>query len=364
MFDLGDTRMFEAAVLPAVVIATQRPSHGRTRFVSVYRADEPIHDEVPNFPSVPALLASGQVGNAVVDGTVLRVRRGTLSSDGPSDQPWTLEDEGTKELLGRIASATNLTIGSIAKIRVGIKTTADSVFIRDDWDALPPELRPESELIHPILTHHVAGRWRARTPLKAILYPHRDVGGRTVSVDLGRYPRAAAYLRSQFDRLSSRDYVTSSGRQWFEIWVPQKAHLWSMPKVVFPDIADSPKFFVDTEGNLVNGDCYWASTASVDEALLIAAVGNSAVARAFYDAQCGNQLYAGRRRFMTQYVERFPVPDPSSPAGRGIVALARELHDGVRDMSGAEAELEALIRGSLGFEEAPRKLDLQLLVDL
>jgi hypothetical protein len=123
---------------------------------------------------------------------------------------------------------------------------------------------------------------------------------------------------------------------------------------VFPDIADTPRFFVDTNGQMVNGDCYWATTSSVDEALLIAAVGNSGLAREFYDSQCGNQLYAGRRRYMTQYVERFPLPDPLSPAARRIVKIARELHSGRLAQSEGEPELELMIRSSLGVEEGSR----------
>ena len=100
--------------------------------------------------------------------------------------------------------------------------------------------------------------------------------------------------------------MAAAGRQWFEIWVPQRAHLWKLPKVVFPDIAEAPRFFVDTDRHLVNGDCYWAATASLEEALLIAA----------------------------------------------IMRLARALHEGCGDRDAAEGELEVLIRRSLGFAES------------
>jgi adenine-specific DNA-methyltransferase len=351
IFDLGDTRMFEAAVLPAVIIATKRGNRRAARFVSVYRSEECIEETTPRFSSVPELVASKRIGSAQVDQTPLRVRRGVLADSSPG-QPWTLHDDATADILARLAAATDLTIGSVTKILVGIKTTADTVFIRDDWELLPQELLPEPELLHPLLTHHVTHRWRAENPRKRILYPHESRDTRTIPVNLDRYPRAAAYLASNRERLSSREYVTAAGRQWFEIWVPQKAHLWSRPKVVFPDIAQTPRFLVDTEGHLVNGDCYWATTSSLEEALLIAAIGNSALAGSFYDAQCANQLYAGRRRFMTQYVERFPLPDPASAAAEKIISLARDIYLGLVDQAEAEEELEALIRRSLGFEEA------------
>lgn len=55
---------------------------------------------------------------------------------------------------------------------------------------------------------------------------------------------------------------------------------------------------------------------------------------------------------MTQYVERFPVPDPASPAATAIMRLARALHEGCGDRDAAEGELEVLIRRSLGFAES------------
>ncbi len=39
-----------------------------------------------------------------------------------------------------------------------------------------------------------------------------------------------------------------------------------------------------------------------------------------------NKLYAGRRRFITQYVELFPLPNPACNEAMEIVALAKEIH--------------------------------------
>ncbi|MCY4456377.1 MAG: hypothetical protein OXB90_00325, partial [Acidimicrobiaceae bacterium] len=57
--------------------------------------------------------------------------------------------------------------------------------------------------------------------------------------------------------LEGRAYVIEGGRNWFEIWVPQKPALWTQQKIVFPDIADAPRFAIDRSGSIVNGDCYW-----------------------------------------------------------------------------------------------------------
>ena len=77
------------------------------------------------------------------------------------------------------------------------------------------------------------------------------------------------------------------------------------PKLVFRDISEQPTFWLDFEGSVVNGDCYWLtpeSQGSDDRLWLAAAVANSTFIESFYDHRFNNKLYAGRRRFITQYV--------------------------------------------------------------
>jgi adenine-specific DNA-methyltransferase len=73
----------------------------------------------------------------------------------------------------------------------------------------------------------------------------------------------------------------------------------------------------------VNPDLLW----------LALAVANSSFIKAFYDHRFNNKLYAGRRRFITQYVELFPLPDPSLKASQEIVELAKQIFDLIPDKS-------------------------------
>ncbi len=269
------------------------------------------------------------------------------------ENSWTLQDAYTLDFFATLGDK-NLTFADLGKIRVGVKTTADKVFIRGDWESLESGPSPEQELLHPLINHHVVERWAISEPKVRLLYPHRDEAGRAKAVDLEKFPKAAAYLDAHRERLEGRKYVIEGGRNWFEIWVPQKPHLWDRPKVVFPDIAEKPRFAVDLDGRIVNGDCYWITCEDEDVAVLLAAVGNSSFARECYDLSCGNQLYSGRRRFMTQYVERFPVPDPLSPEAQKIVALGRQAMAAGAASADVDEEIDSLVRRSLGFEEVAR----------
>ncbi|MFF0498317.1 Eco57I restriction-modification methylase domain-containing protein [Nocardia aobensis] len=276
----------------------------------------------------------------------------SLTSTFDPATPWRMSRPDTDEWLARIAAGTWRTFGEVARIRVGIKTNADRVFISDQWEDRP--CCPEPELLQGLLTHHDLVPWRiTRAHDTRVLYPYDASCSCRTPIDLNEYPRAAAYLAQHKDTLAARDYLTGTGREWFEIWVPQRPHLWCRPKVVFPDISVAPRFALDRSGAVVNGDCYWMSLADIGDehiAYLLMGVANSTLGLRFYDAVCGNRLYAGRRRWITQYVTRLPLPDPNTGAGHQLTDLARELANG-----GAEPDaalLDRRVAAAFGLGEA------------
>jgi hypothetical protein len=150
-------------------------------------------------------------------------------------------------------------------------------------------------------------------------------------------------------------YVAKAGRRWYELWVPHHPAFWERRKLVFRDISERPVFWMDPGGAVVNGDCYWlAPEAEIepDWLWLALAVANSTFCEAFYDRRFNNKLYAGRRRFITQYVERFPIPDPTRSLARRAVRLARRLFEEGPEADGApamEQELDALVWEMFGL---------------
>ena len=165
---------------------------------------------------------------------------------------------------------------------------------------------------------------------RQVLYPHLVSEGLRQAADLSHFPKSAAYLEQHRSALESRSYVLDAGRKWYEIWVPQDPEAWALPKLVFRDISETPTFWIDLDGSIVNGDCYWLSPRRKEDADLLwlaLAVANSSFIEAFYDHRFNNKLYAGRRRFITQYVECFPLPDPSLEEAKMLASLARQIYD-------------------------------------
>ena len=354
IFDLGDTRFFEAAVLPVIVTAVKRPvracgSHP-AGFHRVYQSADST-DSGPQCLSVIQAMADPKIqGTVQTEEGKFLIERGQLSTVG-EDAIWTLSNQQTRQWLGQVRTHQATTFGELAEIKVGIKTTADRVFIREQWDSLPPNLQPEACLLRPLITHRDARRWRiCDPPRKTVLYPYQEPSENRQSIQLKDFPRAAAYLKSNRDRLAKRKYLVDSGRQWYEIWVPHQPRDWAKPKIVWPDISEHAKFFLDESGAVVNGDCYWIKLRSgidFDWIYLMLAVANSSIAATFYDTVFHNKLYAGRRRFMTQYVKDFPLPELNSTIGKKIIRLVKKL---IVDWTPSrEQKIEQWVQASFGL---------------
>lgn len=354
LFDLGDTKLFNAAVLPAVLVAKGSASSvtESARFVSIYETSDDAQSVQKLSDPIEALSHAGIV--SIADGRRFAVRHGVLEASSDTGEVWRLTSESGDQWLACVDAHSWKRFGEIGKIRVGVKTCADKIFIRHDWDSAMGSEKPE--LLRPLTTHHGAGRFRATIPkkIRSILYTHEVVQGKRQAIRLDDFPKSRAYLESHRAALEGRSYVIEAGRRWYEIWVPQDPQVWSAPKLVFRDISERPNFWLDLDGSVVNGDCYWlVASGKGDEDLLwlACAVANSTFAEAFYDHCFNNKLYAGRRRFITQYVEQFPLPNPALPLSQAIVACAKTIYHSNHgaDAEGLESELDQLIWKAFGL---------------
>lgn len=351
VWDLGDTKLFDAAVLPALLVFSKKQDTAlNTKFVSIYTSKNP--KEESQIQSVFEAVLSGDGFYRLGNEYHFEVKAGTLQHG--SEDVWRISNEKTNSWLNQVEKHTAKTFGDIGKIRVGVKTTADKVFINKHWDQIEKDQLPEAEVLKPLITHHFAGRFKQlEGNNRKILYPHISVHGKKQNIDLNQFPKAKKYLAGHKEQLERREYVIQAGRQWFEIWVPHEPEMWKHPKIVFRDISDRPTFWIDFTGSIVNGDCYWISLfdgVSEDNLWVALAVANSTFIESFYDHRFNNKLYAGRRRFMTQYVEQFPLPKLTLEQTQKIVSLTKEIFSTLpTPCEDQEKKLDHLVWESFGF---------------
>lgn len=357
IWDFGDTKLFEAAVLPSVLLVKSKNNNQKNdniKFTTIYS----MEDKIPNnkcMNVIDALCYEGVVEN--IDGRIFNVNHGLLDNGNKVNGIWRISTSSSDKWLNIVNKHTYCTFGYISKIRVGVKTNADKVFIRSDWESFPENLKPEKELLKLLITHQIAKRYKAKKieNNKKILYPHINVNGRRTVINLEDFPNASNYFNNYKNILEKRKYLIDAGRKWYEIWVPQDPELWKFPKIILWDIAKEPTFWMDMEGSIVNGDCYWfACTNSNNLNLfwLALAVGNSSFIASFYDHKFHNKLYAGRRRFMTQYVEKFPLPDPNTNLSKLIINISKKIYESTDFLENKKLEekVNKLIWKSFGLD--------------
>lgn len=325
--DLGDTKIFDAAVLPALLFAKPgNNSENKTRCVRVYEVSDSCGNQ--EHGSLVSVLAEERAGNINIAGKTFKVDWGHIRNTSLYKEPWVLATLPQETWLDSVEKSSSCHIGNVAKVKVGIKTTADNVFIRNDWQSLPVENRPESEWVFPLVSSSDAVRWQLpKKPSSSILYPYSVENGRRKVADLESFPKMNNYLHHFYNQLSDRSYVAKANRRWYEIWVPQDPSAWSKKKIVFPDISSCAKFALDTNGYLVDGNCYWIqlnANASEDVLWVILGVANSELMDTYHALAFQNVLYSGKRRYLTQYVEQYPLPDMNADATKKLVEYLKQ----------------------------------------
>lgn len=346
LIDLGDTKFFDAAVLPAIFIGRKNlEKTGKGKFRKIYEIQDDKKAKTAQTTHNKSELLEASMGKYKVNEKFFEVTIGELLIPEDKKDPWKLITEKERKWMKKIRNESFCRVEDVAKVRVGIKTTADAVFIRENWEDIDTP-KPEEELLYPILNNDVVDKWlpKKKTLQKTkVLYTHKKVGGERKVIDLEKYPGAKKYLEKHRERLEGRQYVIDAGRNWYEIWVPQNPEAWKQEKLVCPDISSEPKFCLDRKNSVVNGDCYWITVKNgetLDWLYLIMAVANSKVMTKYHDLAFNNKLYSGRRRYLTQYVKKYPLPDIETDLGNQIVKTVKDI---IRGNTEKQKEVEKLI---------------------
>lgn len=358
LIDLGDTKLFDAAVLPAIFIGKKKKqkSASSANFIKIYEELNGYKGDLISVESVYDILKNNQSGYFVTtNGKRYKKSSGTLKYKVGSTTCWEMLSNNESEWIAKIDKATKNRVEDFFKVKVGIKSTADKVFISDKWEELNGT-KPEDELLKELISQENIEPWNATDNFQLkVLYPHISVNGEKQTVDIEKYPKAKRYFTQHEEKLKGRKYLIDAGRQWFELWVPHRPDQWKYPKLVFPDISLKPRFYFDNGGKIVNGNCYWivaTKESDIEKLFLIQGIANSKLMTKYHDLVFNNKLYSGRRRYFTQYVEKYPLPDFHSAVAKEIITIVKKLnHSNDKTIiSDLENQLEIAVAKSFGVE--------------
>lgn len=331
VIDLGDSQLFDAAVLPAILIGRKKTSTTQLqsicKFVKLYETHDSTERMTDTFGSVYDILSNETAGIYQVGEKLFDYATGILTHSSNKTDVWKMTNETENHFIDIIHKNTYCYVRDKFKVRVGIKSCADNVFLNPD---LNNDISFEQELFKPMISRENIQRWCCdSSKLMKVLYPHYDKNGIRYVYDINLYPITKKYLLKYKKQLEGRSYLISAGRKWYEMWVPQNPALWEKPKLVFPDISIEAQFAYDESGAIVNGNCYWIvaqNDSEKDMLLLIQGIANSDLMSTYHDICFNNKLYSGRRRYLSQYVEKYPIPNPNCNYSKNIVKIVKKLN--------------------------------------
>lgn len=357
LIDLGDTKLFDAAVLPAIFIGRKLKQKvpSSAKFIKIYEELNGYKGDLILAKSIYDVLSANQSGYFTTGKKRYKKSSGALKYKIASGACWEMLSNNESDWVLKIDNAAKNRVKDFFKVKVGIKSTADKVFISDKWEELKAN-KPEDELLKDLISQENIEPWNATDNFKLkVLYPHISVNGEKQTVDIEKYPKAKNYFLQHEEKLKARKYLIEAGRQWFELWVPHRPDHWKYPKLVFPDISLIPRFYFDKGGKIVNGNCYWivaAKEQDIEKLLLVQGIANSKLMTKYHDLVFNNKLYSGRRRYFTQYVERYPLPDFNSSTAKEIISIVKELNQSKSKTEISELEniLEIKVAKSFGVE--------------
>ncbi len=359
VIDLGDTKLFNAAVLPAIFIGRKKASKTQLAkpclFAKIYENFQlKANNEITEVDSICDILTKTEAGTFSTNGKVFDYSVGLLKHSHIKTDVWQMTNDTENKWIETIQSNAAFYIGDKFKVRVGIKSCADNVFLNNNWDN--EQAIPEDELLKPLISQENIQKWTCTLSQYAkVLYPHYSKNGKKDVVNLDDYPQAKEYLMKHRTQLESRKYLIEAGRKWYEMWVSQNPALWALPKIVFPDISIEARFSYDESGAIVNGNCYWfvAQTKEENELLfLIQGVCNSEIMAQYHDLCFNNKLYSGRRRYFSQYIEKYPIPDPKSKYAQKIITIVKALnYQSDLDSEALSLELNHCVKEAFGIKD-------------
>ena len=268
LVDLYDTKFFGAAVLPAIIMCeNSKVDHGEVDYIGIRATEQKsqYHCQDANelFQYVENEMGCGKrfVLYGKEDKKVFEVSRSKVKIP-MNGATWNFSASDENSIKIKMDKHKLCSLVDIFDVCVGIKTTADTVFVKPMTKQFIDEHRFEDIVVHPLIQSFNVNKWNIlwgeSTKDRYILYPHREIDGNMVAIPLQEIPKAGEYLEECSELLKRRSYLAESKtRMWYECWVPQKLSKFKQTKIVTKDIVSNNSFALDESGKLCQGNTFF-----------------------------------------------------------------------------------------------------------
>lgn len=371
LVDLYDTKFFGAAVLPAIIMCeNSKPESDYVDYIGIKTTEQEAQDHCLDanelFDYIENKIKCGK--STVLYGSketkVFEVSR-SKARIPMGGKAWNFTTSDDNMIKTKMDEQKLCSLKDVFEVCVGIKTTADTVFVKPMTEKFIHEHRFEDFVVYPLIQSFNVNRWNISWGEsmrdRYILYPHREVDGNMVAIPLEEIPQAAAYLKECSEVLKKRSYlIESKTRMWYECWVPQKLSKFKQTKIVTRDIVSSNSFALDESGNLCQGNTFFLIkkptiflmeyTELSEHQFYCFALGvlNSKAVE-YYQKMISGCLYSQKYRYTTSNLNRWPIPRISKADAMKIAGYVDRLISG--DSDKLEKEIDEIVYQAFAFTE-------------
>ncbi|MBN1259112.1 MAG: N-6 DNA methylase [Anaerolineae bacterium] len=239
-----------------------------------------------------------------------------LASDAINGDLWRLIDHHSADILKRMESqGCSLEKYTGAPVYRGIVTGFNDAFCidNDTYTRITTKTPQAKEILKPLLTGSDIQRYGIQTSKAFLIYTHHGI-------DIKQYPEVEKHLHVFKPQLEKR----ANNQVWHELQQPQLAYQgdFENPKIIFPDIAASCRFALDSGGSYCLNTAYFIPG---NDLYLLAVLNSKA---AFFYLSRTNAVYrGGYLRFFGQYLEPLPIPYASNEEKQSLARLAQTMLD-------------------------------------
>jgi len=212
---------------------------------------------------------------------------------------WSFAKRDTESLLTKLqVHSETLKDYCNGQVCMGVKSGLTEAFVIDaaTRDEIIKQNAESAQIIKPLLNGRDVRRYQIEDKNIFLIYTHHGI-------NIKKYPAVEAHLRPFKQRLEKR----ATKQAWYELQQPQYrfAPFMESEKIIFPDIATTPRFALDETGFYGSNTIYFIPRRD----LYLLALLNSRVGHFYFSIVCAGlegktETYL---RFFGQYLEGFPV---------------------------------------------------------
>jgi methylase of polypeptide subunit release factors len=222
-----------------------------------------------------------------------------INQEDLDDEGWLFISPDIQQLQEKLRNKLPIIKNTDIRIKTGIATGADDIFILNESDAK----RMSAKIVYPLVKGENVKKGHIKGE-KHIINPYNKRGD---AIDLDDYPEARKYLEYNKPALEERYCVREQGKLWYETHDTIQTDLETSERIVTPDLTATSRFAV-TERRISHNTCYsFFSECNLDA---LAAAINSSVFEFLLKSSLP-EMDSGFWRQMKRDLVDLPVPHPS-----------------------------------------------------